>query len=195
VKGGGRLVSNQARVRVRDSGTGALLPPGGVGELEIKSPRSAFTRYLDDPRATTAASDDDGYFRTRDLGYVRNDATFVFETRLGDVMRIGGFLVSPVEIEDVLKAMSGVADAQVVGVTIAGKSQPVAFVIAARDAAPTAEAIRLEAGKAMAPFKVPARVWFVDRFPVTQSANGTKIQRSHLREMALERLAEETARQ
>jgi fatty-acyl-CoA synthase len=193
VKAGGRLVSNEARARARDSQTGAVLPPGGVGELEIKSARSAFTGYLDDPSATTAAIDEDGYFRTGDLGYVRDDGTFVFETRLGDVMRIGGFLVSPIEIEDVLEGISGVVDAQVVSVTIGGKNQPVAFVIVDRNATPTAEAIRLQAGKAMASFKVPARVWFVDRFPVTESANGTKIQHSKLREMALERLAEEMA--
>jgi len=40
----------------------------------------------------------------------------------------------------------------------------------------------------MAGFKVPARVWFVQGFPTTQSANGTKIQRARLREMARERL-------
>jgi acyl-coenzyme A synthetase/AMP-(fatty) acid ligase len=55
------------------------------------------------------------------------------------------------------------------------------------------EAIQSAAGKTMASFKVPARVWFLDRFPVTQSANGTKIQRGKLRDMALERLAKETA--
>ena len=109
-------------------------------------------------------------------------------------MRIGGFLVSPSEIEDVLKGIAGVADAQVVAATIAGKSEPVAFVIADADATPAAETIRSETGKTMASFKVPARVWFVDRFPVTQSANGTKIQRGKLREMAQQLLAEETAR-
>jgi fatty-acyl-CoA synthase len=36
-------------------------------------------------------------------------------------------------------------------------------------------------------------VWFVDAFPVTESANGVKIQRGRLREMALEQLARESA--
>jgi fatty-acyl-CoA synthase len=193
IKGGGRLVSNDARVRVRDPETGALLPPGKVGEIEIRSPRSGFRCYLDNPQATAAATTEDGYFRTGDLGYARDDATFVFETRLGDAMRIGGFLVSPSEIEDVIKDIGGVADAQVVSVTVSGKSQPIAFVIAVPSATLTAEAVQSAAGKTMASFKVPARVWFVDRFPVTQSANGTKIQRGKLRDMALERLAKETA--
>ena len=44
------------------------------------------------------------------------------------------------------------------------------------------------AARQLAAFKVPARVWFVSQFPTTQSANGVKIQRGKLREMALERL-------
>jgi len=42
----------------------------------------------------------------------------------------------------------------------------------------------------MAGYKVPARVWFVDAFPVTHSANGDKIQRARLREEALARLTQ-----
>jgi fatty-acyl-CoA synthase len=43
----------------------------------------------------------------------------------------------------------------------------------------------------MVAYKVPARVWFVEVFPVTESANGTKIQRSKLRDTAMARLAAE----
>ena len=42
----------------------------------------------------------------------------------------------------------------------------------------------------MAGFKVPARVWFVDEFPTTDSPNGLKIQRARLRDMALEHLSQ-----
>jgi len=49
------------------------------------------------------------------------------------------------------------------------------------------------AASIMAAFKVPARVWFLDAFPVTQSANGTKIQRNKLRDMAIERLRQSHA--
>jgi fatty-acyl-CoA synthase len=191
VKAGGSLVSTDAHVRTRDPESGAVLPPGKLGEIEIHSPHSAFAGYLDNPQATGAALTPDGYFRTGDLGSVRDDGTFIFETRLGDVMRIGGFLVSPSEIEDVLKTIAGVADAQVVATSIAGKNHPVAFVIPDQAAALTVEAVRLQAGRTMASFKVPARVWFVDQFPVTPSANGTKIQRGKLREMAQQRLADE----
>jgi fatty-acyl-CoA synthase len=61
-------------------------------------------------------------------------------------------------------------------------------VVPASGASP-AEGGVIDAARAiMAGFKVPARVWFVQGFPTTQSANGTKIQRARLREMARERL-------
>lgn len=43
----------------------------------------------------------------------------------------------------------------------------------------------------LAGYKVPARIYFVDAFPVTDSANGVKIQRARLRAMAMERIAAE----
>jgi fatty-acyl-CoA synthase len=45
----------------------------------------------------------------------------------------------------------------------------------------------------IAAFKVPARVWSVSEFPVTQSSNGVKIQRARLREMAMTRVLAESA--
>ena len=68
-----------------------------------------------------------------------------------------------------------------------GKSACVAFVIAEPDADIDADGVRTWLRNIIAPFKIPARVWFLDAFPVTESANGTKIQRTKLREMAAER--------
>jgi fatty-acyl-CoA synthase len=111
---------------------------------------------------------------------------------MDDAMRLSGFLVMPAEIEDTLKGIDGVADAQVVSVNVDGKMRCAAFVIPAPDASINADGLIAETSRLMAPYKVPARVWFVDSFPVTQSANGMKIQRSSLRRMADGRLAAET---
>ena len=176
-----------AEVRVRDVDTGALLPPGRSGELEIRAP-SSFAGYWNDPGATAEAIGADGFFRTGDVGSLRGDGSFVYETRRGDAMRLAGFLVSPLEIEEVIKQHPGVADVQVVAAEIAGQSRCCAFVIAAaKDPATEADVVAL-AGRQLAAFKVPARVWFVPEFPTTQSANGVKIQRGKLREMARQRL-------
>jgi fatty-acyl-CoA synthase len=190
IEPGGRPVSDDACVRVRDIDTGELLPTGRSGELEIKAPTN-FIGYLNDPPATAAAVSADGFFRTGDIGRLREDGTFVFESRRGDAIRLGGFLVSPAEIEEVLKRVAGIEDAQVVAVEIERQTRAAAFVIPAHGAEMREADVIAAAAARMAGFKVPARVWAVDHFPTTPSANGTKIQRAALRAMAAERLARE----
>ncbi|AJZ56892.1 AMP-binding enzyme family protein [Paraburkholderia fungorum] len=187
IKGGGLPVAHDATVRIRDVDTGELVAPGERGEIEILAPTN-FIGYLGNPEATASALLPDGFFRTGDVGYLRTDGSFVYETRMGDAIRLGGFLVNPVEIEDVLKRIDGVADAQVVAVEIAGQSRAVAFVVSVPGADVTETSV-IEATKpVVAAFKVPARVWFVEDFPVTQSSNGIKTQRNKLRDMAYARL-------
>jgi fatty-acyl-CoA synthase len=81
----------------------------------------------------------------------------------------------------------------VVGVELNGQMRCAAFVIPGEGSAPSEADIIAGAAAIMAGFKVPVRVWFLDAFPVTESANGTKIQRNKLREMAIERLRQSHA--
>jgi fatty-acyl-CoA synthase len=190
IEGGGKPVSHDAVVRIREVDADGLLSAGQSGEIEIRAPTN-FAGYLDDAPATAAALHADGFFRTGDIGRLREDGTFVFESRRGDAIRLGGFLVNPAEIEDVLKGIDGIADAQVVAAELDGRARAVAFVIPDPGSSVSeADVIALSGGR-MASFKVPARVWPVDCFPTTQSANGTKIQRAILRAMAAERLGRE----
>ncbi|MFJ3046255.1 AMP-binding protein [Herbaspirillum chlorophenolicum] len=191
IKGGGMPASHGigAEVRIRDVDSGELLPVGQSGAIEIRSDTN-FIGYLNNPEATAKAIDAEGFFRTGDVGYLREDGSFVYQTRQGDAMRLGGYLVSPVEIEDVIKTVPGVADVQVVAVDIANQARPVAFVIATPGSLPAEQEMVRAAAAALAAFKVPARIWLVDEFPTTQSSNGTKIQRVKLRDMALQRLVE-----
>lgn len=191
VKGGGRPAGDTAiQLRVRDAETGQLLPDGEAGELEVKAD-SNFVGYLNDPESTAQAIDAEGYFKTGDLAYLRGDGTFVYLARMGDAMRLGGFLVSPVEIESQLMALPDVALAQVVEVRVNDKPACAAFVIANAGAQPEPDALRVQLRERLAAFKLPARIWVVAEFPVTQGANGTKVQRAALRKMAAERLSSE----
>lgn len=192
LEGGGVPCNPAAEIRVRDVDSGALLPPGQAGLLEIRSD-SNFVGYLHNPEATAAAIDAEGFFRSGDIGLLREgdpQGSFVYLTRHGDAIRLAGYLVAPADIEEELKSAPGVASAQVVAVDIAGKSRAVAFVLAQPGAAVDAEAVIAHARGRMAAFKVPARVWTLDAFPVVNSANGTKIQRNKLRELAQQRLAD-----
>lgn len=189
IEGGGRPVAgDEADIRIRDLDTGELLPVGETGEIEIRGP-SNFIGYFNDATATAEVVDADGYFHTGDIGYLRGDGSFVYKTRKGDAIRLGGFLVNPVEIEEVLKRLDGVADAQVAAVDIEGTTRVVAFVIADKERDCSESGLIDQMRAIVAPFKVPARVWFVDEYPVTLSSNGLKTQRNKLRDMAKERLA------
>ncbi|MBI0432282.1 AMP-binding protein [Roseomonas sp. KE0001] len=171
--GGGLPLSPRAECRIREGGE--------RGELECRAP-SMFAGYLDDPGATAKALTTDGFYRTGDLCRLRAEGGFDYESRLGDALRLGGFLVSPEEIEAFLKALPGVDNAQVVGLREA--SMAVAFVTP-RPGATLREADLAAACRArLARYKQPARILPLDAFPVTESPNGVKIQRVRLREMA-----------
>ena len=140
--------------------------------------------YYGDEAATRAAFTGDGFLRTGDLGYSTDDGGFVFLARLGDALRLSGFLVSPAEIEGVLQEHPGVAGAQVVGVETPAGTRAFAFVIAAPGAAFDEQALIAHCAGRIAKFKVPVRVQPIDAFPVTPGANATKIQKAKLRELA-----------
>ena len=186
-KGGGLPVSSAAQVRVRDPATGTLVAAGVQGELEISGP-SLMHEYFNDPAATAATLTADGYLRTGDLGYLESDGRFCYVARMGDVLRLGGFLTSPLEIEAVLDAHPAVVSSQVVAIDIGGAPTPVAFVLPAAGRCDELAIIEFCRAR-LAGYKVPRRVFMLAAFPTTLSANGTKIQKSRLRELAVARLA------
>ena len=181
--GGVTPSSDAIRVRVRDTDTGALVADGESGEIEIHGP-NVMIEYMHNAEANARAVTDDGYVRTGDLGYIEGPASFVYLARLGDTLRLGGFLVNPREIEAYLEGFAEIALAQVVAVDTGRGPRPVAFVIAAADAAIDEAAIIDACQARMARFKVPVRIVALDAFPTTSSANGEKIQKARLREQA-----------
>ncbi|MGE4239393.1 AMP-binding protein [Ramlibacter sp.] len=184
-RAGGTPASAVARVRTRDPETKALCAPGVPGELEFLAPESGFVGYFNDPEATRAAFTDDGYFRSGDLGTMDGDGeTFTYLARIGDTLRLGGFLVSPAEIEAVVQEHPAIESCQVVGARTKEAVRPVAFVIA-RPGQPVPEKdIVAHVAARLAKYKVPVRIIALDAFPTTASANGTKVQKTKLRDMA-----------
>lgn len=165
--GGGMPASDAAGFRIAED-----------GELLLRGP-SLFAEYLGDPAATARACMPDGWFRSGDLAVLQADGRgFDFQTRAGDALRLGGFLVAPEEIESFLLAQPGIAAAQVV----AQEGRAVAFVIPGPgyDAAAAMAACAAQ----LARFKQPQRIVTLADFPTTDGPNGRKVQRAKLREMA-----------
>lgn len=79
----------------------------------------------------------------------------------------------------------GIREAQVVPLETAGTVRAVAFVLAgvAFDEARTLQRL----SSRMAPFKVPARIWVLQEFPLADGPNGLKVQKHRLRELAAQR--------
>jgi len=207
-RAGGTVVSPKARIRIVDPDTGDICPDGEPGELQIIGP-SLFAGYLreggggvdldltasgfavDQAKASEDDSDTTGvvsnqWFKTGDLAVGRSDGSFEFLTRMGDVLRLGGFLVNPAEIEDVVLEVPGIVEAQVVAVARPEGVRPVAVVTVIGPV--DEQAVIAHCRKRLARFKSPIRVLTIDEFPTTPSANGTKIQRNKLLEFATEQL-------
>ncbi|WP_394928654.1 AMP-binding protein [uncultured Ilumatobacter sp.] len=164
------------------------------GELQLRGP-SLFAGYLAEGGERvdvdlTVEHQDSGWFRTGDLAEPNGDRGFEFIARMADVLRLGGFLVSPTEIEAVLVDDSQVVAAQVVAVDMPSGARPVAFVVLNNDPASTSaehfdEAAAIERCRdQLARYKVPVRVLVVDEFPTTPGPNGTKVQKAKLRQLA-----------
>ena len=70
--------------------------------------------YLDDPEATKATIDEDGWLHTGDVGYIDEDDELFIVDRLKELIKYKGFQVAPAELEALLLAHSDISDAAVV---------------------------------------------------------------------------------
>ncbi len=197
-RNGGPLVSDDYGVRACDPETGAPLPHGEPGELQFTG-ANIIDEYLNNPEATAKAFTSDGWFRSGDLGHTIDDRTFIFQARLGDSLRLRGFLCDPSEIEHHLESHPAVDLAQVVGAKRPGDGDvAVAFVRLnpsqsgaghhdVKEAAAIGSVIdQLQAHcrERLANYKRPEHIVIVDEFPVTDGPNGVKIRKVELRDRA-----------
>jgi fatty-acyl-CoA synthase len=154
-----------AEVRVVDA-AGAPLPPGAVGELEVRGP-IVMSGYWRDP-AKTAAAFRGSWLRTGDLARCDGEGFFFLLDRCTDLFISGGENVYPAEVERVLKAHPAVAEAAVIGT-----ADPIwgqvghAFVIPAGPRAPSETELAAFCTQHLAAYKVPRRFTCCAEFPRT----------------------------
>jgi fatty-acyl-CoA synthase len=182
-RGGGIPTSPLGHVRVRDPETGALLGVGQPGVLECAGP-SLMMGYWGNDKATGEALASDGYVRTGELAELDAHGGFTFLSRMGDVLRLSGFLVNPLEIETHIQQLPTIEGCQTISVARPEGVRAVAFVMLRPGASLDEAAVIAHCRQGLANYKVPLRVFALDDFPKTPSANGFKIQRNKLREMA-----------
>ncbi|WP_159079023.1 AMP-binding protein [Orrella marina] len=186
---GGKPICRDIEFRVADLETGETLPKDQRGELQFRG-YNVMAGYLNNPDATSDAFTEDGWFRSGDLGYVYADR-FSYVARIKDTMRLRGYLVDPVEIEEFLFKLDGVKDAQVVAYRHPGKGDmAVAFVrkLASGNAPDhvTEQWLYEQCRAGLANYKVPSHFVFVGDYPRKEGPNGLKILKNKIRDMAQE---------
>lgn len=153
--------------------------PGTIGLLAIRGPTGC--RYLADKRQ--AAYVHDGWNLTGDTFMQDADGRFHFVARVDDVIVSSGYNIAGPEVEAALLAHADVAECAVIGVPDEERGQVVSAFVVLRPNVVGDEACikRLQdhVKAAIAPFKYPRRIQFVDALPKTQTG---KIQRFRLRD-------------
>jgi len=159
---------------------GRELPPGEVGRLAVKGPTGC--RYLDDARQSSYVKD--GWNYTGDA-YLRDaDGYFHYHARTDDMIISAGYNIASPEVEDALMAHPAVAECGVIGVADEERGQIVKAYVVLRPGQPAGEATAAElqqfVKQAIAPYKYPRAVEFIDALPRTATG---KLQRFRLHEL------------
>ncbi len=146
-----------------DPDTGAEVSEG-VGELVVRGPQ-VMKGYFNNAWATQAVLKD-GWLYTGDMARRDADGYYTIVDRKRDIIKTSGFLVFPAEVEEVIRAFPGVAEAAVIGVPDPERGELVKALVAPRgdvklDVAALEAHCRLHLGKQ----KRPRRIEVVGELP------------------------------
>ncbi len=179
----------QTEVQIVDPETGRVVEPGRPGEICSRG-YGVMHGYHDNPEATAATIDRDGWLHTGDLGTMDARGYCKIVGRIKDMIIRGGENIYPREIEEVLFAHPAVGDVAVVGVPDEKWGERVVAFIRLAPEAPAADAhdalakeLRAYVREHLAPQKTPGEWFFEQELPTTASG---KIQKFALRDLYIE---------
>ncbi len=168
-----------AECRIVDPVTGEDQPVGGEGELWVRGPM-VMKGYLNNPEATAATVDADGWLHTGDIAVIDEDGHVTIVDRVKELIKYKGFQIAPAELEALLLTHPAVADAAVIGILDDEAGEiPRAFVVVKPGQEVTAEEITAFTQERVATYKVIRDVVFVEAIPKSPSG---KILRRMLRD-------------
>ncbi|WP_296604865.1 AMP-binding protein [Nocardioides sp.] len=146
------------------------------GEIQVRG-ANLFSGYWPDAADGPA---DDGWWSTGDVGFLDPSGDLFLVDRIKDLVIVSGFNVYPVEVEDVIAEVAGVAEAAVIGVADPTTGEAVVAYVRApgADAGAVEAAVRAHCEERLARFKRPTRIEVVDALPKTVTG---KVQKGRLR--------------
>jgi acyl-CoA synthetase (AMP-forming)/AMP-acid ligase II len=152
--------------------TGEPVATGERGELCVRGPQ-IMKGYLNDPDATAAMIDEDGWLHTGDIAIVDDEGYFSIVDRVKELIKYKGYQVAPAELEALLLEHPQISDAAVIGRPDEDAGEiPVAYVVA--DGLEVDRVMQFVAER-VAPHKRVRVVKFVDQIP--KSASGKILRR------------------
>lgn len=167
-----------AELRVVDSITGEDVARGAVGELIARGP-TTMKGYWERPDETVSVLRD-GWFRTGDLVRFLDDGSMTIAGRSKDLIKTGGELVTPTEIEEFLTGRPGVSQAYVVGVPDERWGEVVgAFVVPEPNTELDIEELTDVCRASLSRFKVPRHIFLLGADEIPQTPTG-KVQKFKL---------------
>lgn len=162
----------QVEVRLVDE-SGNLVPSGTPGEIQVKGP-GVFLEYWQNPQATAKAFQD-GWFCTGDLAVVENGNYRILGRMSVDIIKTGGYKVSALEIEEVLRTHPDIQECAVVGVADPEWGERVcAALVLQPQRQLTLESLRSWAKEQLAVYKVPTKILVVEELPRNAMGKVTK---------------------
>jgi acyl-CoA synthetase (AMP-forming)/AMP-acid ligase II len=160
------------QVEIHDA-AGDPVPDGTEGEIWLRGAQ-LMLGYWNDPAATAASSAPHGWFRTGDLGTIR-DGRLRVSARRSDLILRGGENVYPAEVEFALATHPAVLECAVFGVPHADLGQEAAAIVVLREGEQVTEReLADHARERLARYKVPAR-WLLTTDPLPRNATGKVI--------------------
>jgi fatty-acyl-CoA synthase len=169
----------EMEVRIVDPVTREAVDVNQPGELCVRG-YNVMLGYYNNPEATAAALDADGWLRTGDQATLDADGYVRITGRIKDIIIRGGENIAPKEIEDFLRQHTAVSDVYVYAIKSEFFGEEVAAAVRLKPgAAATADELKAFCQGQLARFKIPKYWRFVTEFP--QTASG-KIQKYKLRE-------------
>jgi malonyl-CoA/methylmalonyl-CoA synthetase len=166
-------------LKVCDPETGAEIPTGDVGVIEVRGP-NVFKGYWQMPEKTREELRENGFFVTGDLGFVDDRGYVTIVGRAKDLIISGGYNIYPKEIEMILDEQEGVLESAVVGVPHPDFGETVvAVLVPAKGQTPDIAAIQSNVEAQLARFKQPRSYHVMDTLP--RNTMG-KVQKNILRD-------------
>lgn len=159
---------------------GHVVGPGDVGEIELRG-RNICVGYWNKPEETESNFDAEGWFRTGDMGFSNDEGYIWIVDRKKDIIISGGENIGSIEVEQVVLSHPGVFQVSVIGIPDPRWGETPCAVVVRHPGSNVSESELIEhCREALAHYKCPSKVVFVEELPVT--ANG-KVLKTTLRKL------------